>query len=73
MTSKTVIVHSVSLYQEDWDIIQRESNRMFGEGAPASCRSAAMRRILRDWDRIQRHAAETQIHLAEAAPCPSTS
>jgi hypothetical protein len=65
MSSNRAIIRTVSLYQQDWDIIEHESQRMFGEGAPVPCRSAALRRIIRDW-----HRRQTQISLIPEPSIP---
>jgi hypothetical protein len=54
MSSPAIVIHSVSLYQDDWDIVDRENRRLHGLGASATGRSSAIRHIIREWDMLQR-------------------
>lgn len=69
MNSDQTIVRTVSLYQEDWDIIQRESDRLRELGSGQGV-SGALRHIIREWDRRQRQSLPAQ---PEAVPCSPTS
>ncbi len=73
MAANSVVIHTVSLYQEDWDIIQRESNRLRDLGSAQGI-SGALRHIVRDWHRLQTQISVIPEATAkEETPCSPSS